>query len=259
VSTHVRWGILALLCVAVAVPARAGVTLPTSSIEEIAGRQPVGMLSALFGPALPAAELGNSVTFNVGLGGYDVDAIFGVLGGSWHTSRVLPWNAGLAVSVTDVNITTWSIALSSGTEVWQSGRSSLGIEGAVGYQFFVEDSDRFTVIFLGDYESGIGEDVLVDSFRFLHGYVHAVYSLDLSLITPVIDFGIIGTRYGLQANVWDHSFPVTPGEPQSVDGGEISTSLGVGVSLNTQPLILFGGVKGVNEAVFFQGSVGLAF
>ena len=254
-----RWGMAALLCAVLTMPARAGVTLPSSSIEEIAERQAVGMLSALFGPALPAAELGNSVTFNAGLGGYDVDALFGVLGGSWHSSRILPWNAGLAISVTDVNITTWSFALSSGVEVWESGRSSLAIEGAVGYQYFVEDSGGFTIVFLGDYESGIGEDVLIDSFRFVHGFVHAVYSLDLHLLTPVIDFGIVGTRYGLEANVWDGNFPVTPGEPQSVDGGEISTSLGVGVSLNTQPLILFGGVRGVKEAVFFQARVGLAF
>jgi len=250
---------MALAGVLLASPVMAGVSIPTSSIEEIASRQPVGMLSTLFGPPLPAADLGNSVALNAGLGGYDVDALFGVLGGTWHSSRILPWNAGLAISITDVNVTTWSVALSSGAELWRSGRQSLAIEGALGYQFFVEDSNDFTAIEFEEDESGVSEDVLIDSFRLLHAYAHAVYALDLHLLTPVIDLGFVGTHYEFEGSVWNGDFPVTRGDRRSADGNDISTSLGVGAFLNTRPLILFGGVKGVNEAVFFQATVGLAF
>ena len=98
-----------------------------------------------------------------------------------------------------------------------------------------------------------------DSFRLMHLTGHAVFSLDLDYITPVVDLGITGTGFWMNGNVWDQNFPVTRGDARSENGSTGNVTFGVGSSINAGAAILFVGIKGGADVVYTQLSLGMRF
>jgi len=255
--------LVAVLAFVLVVPATAsaGVVIPSATIDEYADWQSIGVESAFFGPALPASGFGNSVTVHPALGGYGTEGILVGASAMWHTTNLVPWNMGASVGVVDLDLAgaTWTVALSSGRELWSSGRSSLAIEGALAYQFLTEDSNNELAFELGDPDFASGELVIVDKFRWVHVMAHAMYSLDLGFLTPMVEVGFTGTRYQMHGNVWDGVSPIAGGGSRSERGGVGSPTVGLGVSLNTRGAVLFTGVKGSGGSGVFQVNVGGRF
>lgn len=247
-------GILALtLCTSA--PVRAGVVTPSTTIDEYADRQSVGIESAFFGPALPASTLGHSLAVHPALGGHGSEGLLAGASVVWHTTELVPWDMGVSVGVVDFDLAgvTWTLALSSGKELWRGDRASLAVEAAMGYQFLADDPNDELA-----FESG--ETILVDQFDLVHLMAHAMYSLDLKYFTPMVEAGFTGTHYRMDGWVWDGSFPITREDSRSERGGVGSATFGLGVSLNTPKALLFAGVKSsTGRAGVVQVSLGLRF
>lgn len=242
-------------------PAFAGVTSFASSFEDIVDRQSAGVESALFSVPVPAEARGHSVAVHPVVGFYGSDGILSGVSASYHTSRLVPWDVGVHAGVLDLDIVTWTVAVSSGRTVWNNERSAIVLEGAVGYQFMDEKSGERTAVSLsaGEFGAGTGDDVLLDSFVFVHSMARAVYSIDLWLLRPIVDIGWVGTWYHLDGTEWDGSFPLTDGAPRDESGTTGKITFGLGAGLNVDRAILFGGVRFVDDAGLFQASVGLTF
>jgi len=219
------------------------------------------MESAFLGEPLPGNRYGYSIAVHPGIGFYGSESIVGVMSGSFHTSRIVPWDVGVSVGAMDLDVATWTIAVSTGRPVWNNERSEIAIEGVVGYQF-MDGRSRDTGIRLDPpdpFGAGYSPDTLFDTFRLGHVMMHAVYTVDLWLLRPVLDFGWVGTAYRFEGNDWDGDFPVTRGASREESGFRGKVSWGLGAALDIDHAILFGGFKGGREAVVFQVNVGMEF
>jgi hypothetical protein len=116
-------------------PAFAGVTGLTATLDEVVERHSLGMESAFLGEPLPGNRYGNSIAVQPGIGFYGSESIVGVLSGTFHTSHLAPWDIGLSVGVLDLDVSSWTVAVSTGTPVWSNERSEIVVEGVAAYQF----------------------------------------------------------------------------------------------------------------------------
>lgn len=258
--TNLRY-LLALLLSAAAAPASAGVTGLTASLDEIVDRHSIGMESAFLGEPLPGNRYGNSIAIQPGIGFYGNESILGALSGTWHTSKIVPWDVGLCVGALDLDVSSWTVAVSTGRPVWSNDFSEIAVEGVAGYQF-MDGRSRDTAIRLDPpdpFGGGYRSDTLFDSFRLGHLMIHAVYAIDLWLLRPVVDIGWVGTAYRFQGNEWDGSFPLIRGDERTESGFNGKTTWGLGAALDIDHAILFGGFKVGREAAVFQTSVGVEF
>lgn len=238
-----------------------GVTFLGSSFDEVVERQSAGMESVFFGRSMLGNGLGNSIAIHPYVGFYGYEGILSGVGGSWHTTTLVPWDLGVGVGIIDLDFTSWTVAVSSGRQVWSNERATLALEGALGYQFIDEDPDRATAVIIDppDPNGGYGPEVILDSFTFVHLMAHAVYTIDWWILRPVVDLGWVGTRYSLDGYEWEGGFPVTQGESRDDSDTSGKVTWGLGSALVIDRVILFGGVKVVGDAGLFQVNVGFEF
>lgn len=258
-----QWMVSAMTCTALLAssPLQAGVTELSSSVDDIVARQSAGLESAFFGHRIPGDPYGHVVTIQPFVGGYGSDGILSGVGFSWHTARLLPWDVGASVGFMDLDLKTWTVAVSSGTEVWRGSRSTLMLEGAAGYQFLSERQGDDVSIHLEDqrFPDAPGDQILLDSFDLFHFMVHAAYALDLWALHPSVDVAWVATTYRLEGAVWDGAFPIAPAEQRDDDGSTAKVTYGLGISLDIRRAVVFGGVRIVDDAAFFQANLGFRF
>lgn len=243
-----------------AAPARAGYKILSSTFDDVVARESVGMETGLFGDRTFREQYPQTIALQPMLGvfGGSSSTLSGA-GASYHTTRFAPWDFGAGVSLLDLDIRTWTFAVSMGYRAWSHGRSLVLFDGGLGYQFMHNASGDNTAIRLDRAGNPAGDLVLIDSFDFFHAALQGTFTTQVAFFHPMVSVGWVGTRYRFDAKGWDGSFPVTQGAPRHENGTTANATFGVGASVDVHRASLFGGVRAVQDAVVFQLNLGLVF
>jgi hypothetical protein len=234
---------LSALLAATGLAAAGGYVALSDDAEAVTQHHAVGAWQTFTGPLGFLPPQGWAVSGHAAVGSYGYDALSGGAGLSIQTAAFAPLTLGLAYAAFDADFDTRLLGASVSLPVGAATDVSLRLEGALTWQWDVND-DMPRALRLGD---GPAPLALVDDISWWHGQAGVRVRAPWRVLRPTASLGLLVSRYAYEGRLCPGGDCFTPGAATADQGWLSQLAWDLGLEAQLGPLRPYLGVAAVAD------------